>query len=37
MHFIKLVSDAGERIDQSKITELLLCRKTKYAAILIYF
>lgn len=37
MHFIKLVSDAGERIDQSKSQSFLLCRKTKYVAILIYF
>lgn len=29
MHFIKLVSDAGERIDQSKITELFALQEEK--------
>lgn len=29
MHFIKLVSDAGERIDQSKITELFALQEDK--------
>ena len=29
MHFIKLVSDAGERIDQSKITELCALQEDK--------
>ena len=29
MHFIKLVSDAGERIDQSKITELFAFQEEK--------
>lgn len=29
MHFIKLVSDAGERVDQSKITELFALQEEK--------